>query len=384
MWPRRWAVAIVAAAALIAGGTLLGLGLAAPGAGPASSGALALPASATGGRLVAQDPQGTLLLTDPDGGRVVPLSSLGAFGGEVVAPALDRRYVATLQGQVLAVNNVDGLDQTDSRPLTKVAPLGGPDTFADGDRALVLVKSGEQPLRTGTVSVLTLADQRTRLLGVADEAAGDPAGLGVFLSVPAPDYQLQAGDGGFVGLADSAVELRDVGRPPVVLATAGQLNADLGQVPSQPVHLGVFPNPAGDAVAVVLDPPTGGEANVGVVVLDRRGKVLGVVRPASGPTEYSWPSWSPDGRSLAYPSHGARGTTLVVWSAGGHLLARTAPDNGAGFGYCVWAADGSAFLCPTFESAQARWDAGRTRGGPLSSVSAPGTPIVWLAPATGP
>ncbi|HEY3811193.1 MAG TPA: hypothetical protein VGL49_07145 [Acidimicrobiales bacterium] len=380
---RAWLAVGAATAAVIAGGTLLGLHLAGPSRTPASGTRFGLPRSASGGRLVAQNPQGTLVLTDPDGGRVVALSSFGSFGGEVVVPALDRRYLATLQGAVLAVDNVDGVDQTGVTALTDAAPLGGPDTFADGDQALVLVKSSEQPLHTGAISTLTLADQHTVSLGVADEAAGDPAAVGVFVSVPALRTSFRAADGAFVGLPDSRVELRDQGQRPLVLATAGQLNADLGQDPGRPVHLSVFPDPDGDTVAVVLNPPAGGESNVGVVLLDRRGQLLAVIRPSSGPTEYSWPSWSPDGRALAYPSHGVRGSALVVWTEGGHVLARTAPDNGAGFGYCVWAPDGSAFVCPTFESAQARWDLGATRGGPLSSVAAPGNPIVWLPGAGG-
>ena len=217
---------------------------------------------------------------------------------------------------------------------------------------------------------------------MADEAAGDPLALGAFVSVPAANVAPPGGGGSLIGLADSEVELRDAGLRPLRLATAAQLNADLGRDSGQPVHLSVFPNPSGDALAVELNPPAGGESNVGVVVLDRQGKVLGVIGPSSGPTEYSWPSWSPEGRSFVYPSHTERGTALLVWTEGGHLFSRVAPDNGAGFGYCIWAADGSAFVCPTFESAQPRWDLGSARGGPLFSIQAAGTPIVWLPGTT--
>ena len=340
-----------------------------------------LPAAAAGGHLIAQDPQGILLLADPHGGVVTSLLNFGSFGGEVVVPALDRRFVASLQGAVLAVNPVDGLDLTDIPGVAKVALLGGPDTFADGDRALVLVQSGDQPLRTGTVSILSLADRHTAPLGIADEAAGDPRAVGVFVSVPDPTQLAYVVPGGFVGLPDSRVKIRpDQGRPAAVLATAAQFNADLGQDPAQPVHLSVFPDPAGDAVAVMLSPPTGGNTNVSLVVLDRQGRVRGVARPPSGPTGYSWPSWSPDGKSLAYATHRDTGTGLAVWTVGGRTLVRTAPDNGAAFGYCVWAPDGSAFVCPTFASAHDNWDIGSARGGRLFSAPAPGTPIVWSPP----
>jgi hypothetical protein len=147
--------------------------------------------------------------------------------------------------------------------------------------------------------------------------------------------------------------------------------------------LSVFPNPTGTAVAIALNPPAGNGTNVGVVVLDRRGHLLGVVPMAIGPFEYSWPSWSPDGRALACSTVGPEETSLAVWREAGPPLIRTAPDNGARFGYCLWAPDGSAILCPTSESAHDNFDEGGTQGGPLFAVPAPGTPIVWLAGGRG-
>ena len=151
--------------------------------------------------------------------------------------------------------------------------------------------------------------------------------------------------GGYLGLPDSRVELRDADQPARVLATAAQLNAALGQPKAQPVHLSVSPNPAGTAVAVMLEPPLGADRNVGVVVLDRAGRVVGRVPAAVGPVQYSWLSWSPDGRSLAYQTGASSGTSLGVWRQGGQTLIRTAPDNRATFGYCLWSPDGSAILC---------------------------------------
>jgi Tol biopolymer transport system component len=121
-----------------------------------------------------------------------------------------------------------------------------------------------------------------------------------------------------------------------------------------------------------------------MVIIDRSGRPLGVLRASVGPIEYDRPSWSPDGRSLVYPTLDSSGTALAVWTAAHGLLVRTAPDNdnGADFGYCLWSPDASAVLCPTFASGRVDWDLGLARGGPLFSVPAPGAPIIWLPAAT--
>ncbi len=339
------------------------------------------PGFAGTGRVVAQDPTGNLVLTQVNGTGVVALPRVGAAGGEVVVAALDRRFLATVRGAVAAVNGA-GLGQAQIPVLTKAAVLGGPDTFADGDRALIVAATGNSELDSGAVSAITLTDHQSVDLGIADEAAGDPQAVGAFVSVPAQPTQSPP-PGGYLGVPDSRVERRDAGRPAAVLATAAQLNADLGQKPAQPVHLSVFPNPSGDAVAVLVNPPTAGGSNVGMVILDRSGRPMGVVRTGVGPVEYDRPAWSPDGRSLVYATLGSSGTAVAIWSEGHVLLVRTAPDNGADFGYCLWSPDASAILCPTFASARVDWDMGLARGGPLFSVPAPGTPIIWLPTETG-
>jgi hypothetical protein len=376
-------VMLVVIVTAVAGG-LVGLRLTAGGSGPAHHAGPLLPPATAAGRIVVQEPNGTLALVEPVGDRVVWRASPRALSGEVVMTAPDRRFVATLRGDVLAVNNVDGLDQTGIPTVTKAALLGGPDTFAAGDQAVIVVASSGQEAPTNAVSALTLADRRSVALGVADEAAGDPAALGVFVSVSAPGASSGTPASGNLALRDLRVELRDAGQPAQVLATAAQLNTYMGQAPDRDVHLSVFPNPTGTAVAIVLNPPAGNATNVGVVILDRRGHLLGVVPTAIGPIEYTWPSWSPDGRALAYPTVTPEGTSLAIWREAGPPLIRTAPDNRASFGYCLWAPDGSAILCPTAESARDNWDQGGAQGGPLFAVAAPGTPIVWLGRGAAP
>jgi hypothetical protein len=326
-----------------------------------------------------QDARGNLVLVDPATDREVAPAGLALLAGEVVMAAPDHRFVTTLQGDVLAVNNDGTVDRTDAPRITK-ALLGGPGTFAAGDTAVIVVASTTEALRTGVISAYLFDEGRSVSLGTADEAAGDPQHVGAFVSVPVPGAADHLPVGGYLGLPDSQVERRDAGLPGVVLATAARLNALLRQPPDRPVHLTLFPNPAGTAVAVLLNPPIGGASDVGAVVLDRQGGVLGIVAPPAGPQEYTWPSWSPDGRSLAYPTAGPNGTSLAIWREGGPLLIRTAPDNGASFGSCLWAPDGSAILCPTLQAARDNWDQGAASGGPLFAVPAPGTPITWLPP----
>ena len=268
------------------------------------------------------------MVVDPATDRVVGSTGFGSIAGEMVMVALDHRFVTTLQGDLLAVNNAGGLDQTDVPRITRAALLGGPDTFAAGDTAVIVVASSGEQLHTGAISALLLQGRRSVALGIADEAAGDPQALGAFVSVALPGASSEVPVGGYLGLPDSRVELRDAGQPASVLATAAQLNAALGQPKAQPVHLSVFPNPAGTAVAVMLDPPLGADRNVSVVVLDRAGRVIGRVPAAVGPVQYSWLSWSPDGRSLAYQTGAPSGTSLAVWREGARPSSAPRPTTG--------------------------------------------------------
>jgi hypothetical protein len=367
------AVIACAAVALALAGTLVALHT---GSSSHRAGA-ALPSGATSGRILAQDADGRVVLVDPATDRVVGSAGFGSIAGGMVMAA-DRRFVTTLRGDLLAVNNVGRLDPTDVPRITGAALLGGPGTFAAGDTAVIVVASSGEQLHTGVISALVLQGGRSVGLGIADEAAGDPQALGAFVSVASPASSRAVPVGGYLGLGDSRVELRDAGQPPRVLATAAQVNTALGQPAGQPVHLNLFPNPAGTAVAVTANPPLGAEHNVGAVIIDRAGRLVAVVPATVGPAEYSWLSWSPDGRSLAYQTGTPGGASVAVWREGGRTLIRTAPDNRAAFGYCLWSPDGSAILCPTSESARDDWDQGAADGGELFAVPAPGTPIVWL------
>jgi hypothetical protein len=263
--------------------------------------------------------------------------------------------------------------------------LGGLDSFADHDQALLLAAPGDSELSAGSLSAVELSNGVAAHLGTADEAAGDPRYVGAFVSVPGPQAD-HPPPGGYLGAPDSRVELRDLGRPTAVLATAGQLQSDLGRDPATPVHLSVFPDPSGDSLAIVVNPPDQGGGNAGMVVVDRQGRVISVIEPGPGPIEYSWPSWSPDGSSMAFVTLGDSGTAITTWVRSGRLLERRASEGGADFGYCLWSPDGSAILCPAYEPAGTTWEIGSARSGGLYSVGSVGTvgdPILWIPAAGG-
>jgi WD40-like Beta Propeller Repeat len=378
---RTKALIAVAVAALVVGaGTVLSLRVTPGGIRSAAGIALPLTQEAISGPIVAQDSRGTVILSDLNGDHVVSFRRLGTYRGYAVVASLDHRFLATPRGGILAVTG-DRLSVADLPTPTRDGFVGGLDSFSDGDRALLVTTGTESGLGARPISAMTLANHKEFALGTPDEAAGDPQALGAFVSVVAPIQPDCAPVCANTGPADSRVELRDVGRPSVVLATATALNRDVNEIPDIPVHLSVFPNPAGDAVAVVVDTTaTTLEPDAEMVVLNRSGHVLGVVGAAAGLYRNSRPAWSPDGRSLAYATFGNTGTALAVWTVGGRTLTRSAPDNGADFGFCLWASDGSAVLCPTSGRTQVpAWDVGSAQSGPLLSVPSLGRyPIAWL------
>jgi hypothetical protein len=234
------------------------------------------------------------------------------------------------------------------------------------------------------VSLVLLADGATIGLGNADQAAGNPQSLGAFVTVAAPEQaRMPAGSG---RRADSSVELRDSERS-MLLATSASLNGDLAQNPTRPVTLRVLPDSYGNKLAVVIEAAGSAGADAAVVVLDRRGQVLGVLTQALGPARDTMPSWSPDGTALAYYTVTRHGAAIAVWAIGGRVRLHVASPPTARFDRCVWAPDGSMFLCST-ASGSPQWIFGRVDGGHLMSIRAPELvaggfaqslrPVAWL------
>ncbi len=123
--------------------------------------------------------------------------------------------------------------------------------------------------------------------------------------------------------------------PPALLATSSQLNEYVGSVPSTPIQLAIYPNPSGDAVAVVLNPITPVTGNVPMVVLNRNGQLLAALTDRDGPIYGTQPIWSPSGRQLAYPTYTDTGAALAIATESGAVQDLSAPSPETTFGHCV-------------------------------------------------
>jgi WD40-like Beta Propeller Repeat len=334
---------------------------------------------ATGdGQLLLMTSDGRIEASDPGGQNARPLPSLGTFPGPASTGA---------DGHLIAVGNNGQLDALIAeQPVVAAVRIdlsgitGAPvvDTFADGDRALIIIGPGDSEI-DDAISLLTLHPAGITPLGSGDDAAGDPQTPGAFVSVPAAD-QPTAAPGGIAGFADTRIELRVPSRAPVVVVTAAALLRDLGQNPTSRVHLSTYPDPRGDKLAVVADPISGADSNAPVAVVDRHGKLLGMVGADLGPTEYLPIAWSPDGKSLAYTTFGPRGAALAVWTPGHSPKVRVAPNAGDSFSGCLWAPNGTEILCPNVVGVgqSSEWLVAASHGGALYLAHALGVPMAWL------
>jgi hypothetical protein len=337
-------------------------------------------ALATGnGQLLAMSSDGTIEATDPGGQNPRPLPSLGTFPG----PAN-----ASTDGDLIAVGNNDRLDALIAEKpivasvridLSGITAAPVVDPFADRDRALIVTGPGDSEI-DNAIGLLTFDVDRITALGSGDDAAGDPQTSGAFVSVESADQQTAATSGEVAGFADTRIELRVPGRAAMVVAAADGLLRELGQNSTGSVHLATYPDPQGDKLAVVVDPIDGSDSNAPIVVVDRRGRLLGSVGAPLGPTEYLPPAWSPDGKSLAYTTFGLNGAALAVWTPGHSPKVRVAPNAGDNFSRCLWAPRGTEILCPNVVGVgqTTKWLLAATKGGALYLAHAPGVPVAWL------
>ena len=389
-WRRRLAALVVLAAAVIVAVVVLGPRLTTDGHEPKSAGVRA-PLVVAGGRIVAETSAGGIALANPNGGSrmMVPGVALAPTASPVASS--DGRLVALGGSGLLSFDGIGGAAVRSSLPSTLPSEATVV-AFADRSQAVVVVSRAGfgDPTPSGSVSVVPLGDHGGRpvSLGAGDRVSGDPSALGAFVSValsgPAeggaeqilPDRRVEH------LFPDSRIELRDAGEHPLVLATAAQLNSDLGQDPALPVSLQVVPDPTGARLAVAVIPADGSDSDtVGVVVLDRAGHVVGTVSAAVGPSHGAPPTWSPDGRSLVYPDLGNTGPGLAVWTVGGPVNTWAAPASSNNLGGCVWSPDGSTVLCPSYlPSGSVRtWVILGVRRGTLLSVAGDGVPVAWVA-----
>ncbi len=378
---RRWTILLAVVVTAIVGGSWLGSpGASLPAGGPSLAGL------AHDGWVVSESSHGSVVVTDPSGSYVQALQSFplqpGSSDQELVVAADDRFLMSGIHTLIAATGAFPQPIDSNVLFTPAMTPVQS-SPFADGDRAVVVLTGGPA-LTSSLVSLVLVADGATLPLGEADQAAGDPESLGAFVTVAAP-VQPKA-QGGHGGRVDTWVELRHQGET-ALLATAVSLNRDLGQTPNRPVTLQVLPNSSGNELAVVVEPAGSAGADAGVVVLDRRGRVLSVLDSALGPARGSMPSWSPDGSALAYYTVTRSGAAIAVWTVGQQPDLRAAPNPTASFYGCLWAPDGSMLLCPTM-SGTPQWIFARADSGRLMTIKAPAfvpafaqrlRPVAWLS-----
>jgi hypothetical protein len=381
-----WRVTVSAAVLAVAAGVAAAVAFWPFSARSARAGTAArrpgLPAAIDRGRIVALNPAGYLALSDPDGTRVTRVSALGD-PGQSVAAAPDGRYLSLGNGQLAVVRNGATLAAYPSKvPLSSQYAAAWPDSFANHDRDLIMLLdygnsgySAQNP-----VMAFPLATGSSSSLGTADSAAGDAQSAGAFVSVAAP---ATASVTATQVSPDSRIELRDAGRPAVVLATAGALDRALGQSRNNPVQLVPYPDPQGDKVAVVVQPVAGSPDGSGIVVLGRAGRVLAAAATPFG--VQGIPAWSPTGTEIAYVSTGNTGPALFLWTIGRPAAARAFPSAasaasaGGSYSWCVWSPDGRSVLCASMVPGnRGDWVVASSSAGMMLAVRGPGLPLAWL------
>jgi hypothetical protein len=339
-------------------------------------GAVSAPLKTLAGRVLAVSPTGTLVSVDPVSGQVerlaVPVSGT-PFVPASVSP--DGQRLLDEAGNVFAVT-ADG-SVARSSPVSRIldgATSPAPSMpFADDNQAvLALTRPSAGPT---TAILVRLADGHQFGLGEVDSAGGDVLSLGAFVSVPYgaghDDLPRSAGD--------MAVDLRTVGNPSRLLSTALELNKDVGSSPTRPVRLSVYPNPTGDAIAVVLSPLDSSAGNASMVVLNRQGRLLGIFPKRLGPIDGSQVVWSPGGHQLAYPTDTNTGPALAVGTETGAVYTVGPPAPDTTFGACVWSPSSTDVLCQT-QSAHhhEQWLYATETTEKLVPARSQGYPLAWI------
>jgi hypothetical protein len=340
-------------------------------------GAVSAPLKTLAGRVLAVSPRGTLVSVDPVSGQVqklaVPVSGT-PFVPASVSP--DGQQLLDEAGNVFAVTADGSVARSSavSRILDGSTSPARSMPFADDNQAvLALTRPAGGP--TGAILV-SLADGHEFDLGEVDSAGGDALSLGAFVSVPygagPADLTYSAGD--------MAVDLRTVGDPSRLLSTAPELNEDVGASPTRPVRLGVYPNPTGDAVAVVLTPLDFSAGNVSMVVLNRQGNLLGIFPKRLGPIYGSQVVWSPGGHQLAYPTDTSTGPALAVGTETGAVYTVVPPAPDTTFDACIWSPSSMDVLCQTQAAHRHdQWLYATETTEKLVPARSAGYPVAWIS-----
>jgi hypothetical protein len=343
-----------------------------------------LPASAApAGRVLSLTPNGALALSDLRGHAATVLTSLPQQ--VFVTSTLDNRYFVSTDGKLFSLRAGDHLTtrRLANVSLTTSSP-GSPEPLADHDHYVALENFNVNTSQADgyPISLRSLATGKSRDLGTGNEMSADPAAAGVITSVPAQpavtSNPVSASENG--EWPDAKVVLRDLGRKDVLLGTAARLNADVHLPASTPAYLFPVPDPAGDKIAIIVQPQVGRRSG-GVVVVSRTGREL---YAASGLGRYVYAVWSPSGQSLAMPAQVAHGSVLHIWTAGGSTSAQQFPGTAA-YGNCSWSPDGAWILCAAGgpHSTGEQWVVASAAGHPMIVTKGPGYPVTWLGASPG-
>jgi hypothetical protein len=282
----------------------------------------------------------------------------------------DGIVISSVDGRLSVSNTATGAFSPDTAPVEA-------DSFPDAGTAIVALTRSNASA-PAAASVVAISDGRTIGLGTVDDAAGDPVGLGAFVSVPHSGGNELSQGIAHAAVADTGVQLWDVGAAPVSLASASQLDLDAGQSPATPIDLSVFPDPRGDRVAVVLDTLGAQSSNVPMVILQRSGHLVLTEPERVGPIDGSQVMWSPNGDDLAYPTYTNSGPAWAVASLDGQLRTFPAPSPQSEFQYCAWAPSSTAILCRIQTGTRAEWGFAIIGQETLVTEAAADYPRAWL------
>jgi hypothetical protein len=329
------------------------------------------------GVVLAETPGSYLSATDMQTGKAVVFKNLGQFSSNPgPAVSADGRYL--LDANVAQLLSLSSLDHPRTVPNALSFSPGDMPGFTSSpwtghDTGVVEL---HYPLAAGglesTVPVATVESIRTGRavsLGRADAAAGDPRQAGAFIAVPKPGAALPDGN-----QPDARLVLADAGARSRVLATAAQLSHLLGVKRATTVSLVPIPNPQGSMVAVAVVSVTGHNDNAaGIVVLSRKGKVLGWQLGASA---FAWAGWSHSGSTLAFVGYSRAGPEITEWTVGIRSVTTALPESSEiGPTACAWSPDDAALLCDG--GPHGNWLV--VRSGTESVAAGQGQPILWAS-----
>jgi hypothetical protein len=317
-------------------------------------------------------------------------------------PSPDRHWLLLADGELVDLTADKPVPPIQAVPLELVAgsPTGVPEgaqaqlatssPWADHSRRLV-VAYGDQ------LSSVELATGATVALGTGQQPAGDPVSDGAAYVVPGTLPPL--GDRDFFASAFAVVtriERVSAGGRPQTLVTGPQLVSALhGSAAAVAVATSVVFSPDGGRLAVAIALIDGARRSGAVVVLDRRGGIVGV-----SPTPYAhgltWLAWSARGDVLAFgiafPRNGFSFDPSTgdppflepqLWRPGsGRARSIFIPTlgNAPVLSACLWSPDGTALLCGDEQA----WPFLSVPSGPVSvRDQAPGRPLAWVPAYAG-